>query len=172
MAGCNGNENKPMTNSKHLVETKKEVIDGDFVYRLVTEKQQYDENGPIKIYAELEYVGDKERVEIFHAASPFSFSMIEKTRNYTIDYLMNEPLLSTTLPKGKPFREEYTGGVGAYSMEEDKEYVDFIKRIIEKKFPSRDYVVNGVASFFVTSDVETKQEKSYALKAQIEFEVK
>lgn len=172
ITGCNSTENKQITNSNQVLESKQEIKDGDFVYRISTEKEQYDENGPIKIIAELEYVGEKEQVEIFHAASPFSFPMVEKTRNYLIDYPMNEPLLSTTILKGTPLREEYTGGAGGYSMEDGKEYVNFMKRIMDEKFPSGVYEVNGVASFFVKSDNQTKEEKSYLIKAQIGFKVK
>jgi hypothetical protein len=170
LSGCNSTENKPKNNSNTVLESKQEIKDGDFVYRLFTEKEQYEEDGPVKITAELEYVGEKEQIEIFHAASPFSFPMFEKTRNYHIDYPMNEPLLSTTIVKGTPLRKEYTGGAGGYSMEDDKKFVNFMKKIMDKKFPTGEYEVNGVASFFVKTDTVDNQ-KSYNLKAEIGFRV-
>jgi hypothetical protein len=170
LSGCNSTENKPRSNSNTVLESKQEIREGDFVYRLFTEKEQYDEDGSVKITAELEYVGDKEKIEIFHAASPFSFPMFEKTRNYHIDYPMNEPLLSTIIVKGTPLRKEYTGGAGGYSMEDDKEFVNFMKKIMDEKFPTGEYEVNGVASFFVKTDTVENQ-KSYMLKAQIGFRV-
>jgi hypothetical protein len=170
LSGCNSTENKPKTNSNTVIESKQEIRDGDFVYRLFTEKEEYDEDGPVKIIAELEYVGEKEKIEIFHAASPFSFPMFERTRNYHIDYPMNEPLLSTTIVKGTPLRQEYTGGAGGYSMEDDKKFVNFMKKIMDEKFPTGQYEVNGVASFFVKTDTAENQ-KSYNLKAQIGFRV-
>lgn len=145
-----------------------EVTEGDFIYRLVSEKEQYDANGPVKIYAELEYVGDQEEIEIFHAASPFYFPIHEKSRDYEIGYGMEEPLLSTTLVKGEPFREEYTSAAG-YSSDEDNDYIDFIEKINNNEFPVGYYEVNGFADFFIRID-DTNQEK-YEINTTIDFMV-
>ena len=140
------------------VETKVEVTEGDFIYRLVTEKAEYAENEPIKIYAELEYIGSKEEIEIGHAASPFHFPMLETTRNYEIMYGMEQPYLSTKLMKGEPLRQEYQGSGGFGSQD-------------KKEFPKGHYVVNGFAEFDVIANEETKQKKKYNIKAQVEFMV-
>ena len=172
--GCQQNKAEKVDNTPsntENLETKAEVTEEDFVYRLVTEKAEYGENEPIKIYAELEYIGDKEKIEISHAASPFLFSMIETTRNYDIEYLMNHPLISTVILKGKPLREEYTGGAGSYDPQDDKDYVEFMKKIMKKEYPSGHYIVNGVASFSVIGNEETGQEKRYNIKAQVGFNV-
>ena len=167
---------KAIRNGKYTVDseqvvlvTRKEITDGDFIYRLVSEKEEYVENGPVKLYAELVYIGDKEKIEISHAASPFYFPMVEKTRNFQIDYVMSEPLLHTTLIKGEPYREIYSSG-GGYGSQDDKEYVDFMKKIMNSEFPIGHYVVNGGANFFV-ADVETREEKKYRSDSQIEFKV-
>jgi len=148
------------------------VTEGDFIYRLVTEESEYKENGPIRLIAELEYVGDKEDVLITHAASPFSFSMVETTRDYEISYPMAEPEIETVIRKGKPLRKEYTGGAGAYGAEDKKNYVTFIQKIMKKEFPNGHYIVNGLASYTVLENEETGQEKDYNLKARVEFKVK
>lgn len=72
--------------------TSTEVRIGDFVYRLSTEKEEYNGDEPIIIHAELEYVGDQEQIDISHAASPFYFPIKETTRNYDIPYAMEEPM--------------------------------------------------------------------------------
>ena len=79
--------------------TTAEVIEGDFIYRLVSEEAQYSEDDMVDVYAELEYIGELDEVTISHAASPFYFPMVEETRDYKIDYAMNEPLLYSTLIK-------------------------------------------------------------------------
>ncbi|MFJ7826075.1 hypothetical protein [Psychrobacillus sp. NPDC096623] len=155
LLGCQQNNNEKVANelpATQPLETKAEVIEEDFVYRLVTEQAEYGKNEPIKIYAELEYTGDKEEIEIFHSASPFYFPMIETTRNYVIEYGMNEPLLSTKLIKGEPLREEFRGGSGSYVSEDKKEYRDFIRQIMKQEFPEGNYVVNGVADFYVIAN--------------------
>ncbi|SDM59852.1 hypothetical protein SAMN05518871_101632 [Psychrobacillus sp. OK028] len=89
-----------------------------------------------------------------------------------IEYGMNEPLLSTKLIKGEPLRKEYRGGSGSYVSEDKKDYIDFIRQIMKQEFPEGNYVVNGVADFYVISNVQTEQEKKYKIKAQVEFKVK
>lgn len=120
--GCQQNNDKKVDSETLNTEnlgTKAEVTEGEFVYRLVTEKAEYDENEPIKIYAELEYIGDKEKIEILHAASPFYFPMVETTRNYEIDYSMEQPALGTVILRGEPLRTEYRGS-GGYGSQDKK----------------------------------------------------
>ncbi|MED4456371.1 hypothetical protein [Metabacillus fastidiosus] len=171
--GCQQNNNKKVDNEPsdtQTLETKAEVIEEDFVYQLVTEKAEYGKNEPIKIYAELEYTGDKEEIEIFHSASPFLFPMVETTRNYEIGYSMEEPLLSTKLIKGEPLRKEYKGS-GGYGSQDKKEYIEFMEQIMNQEFPEGHYVVNGNADFYVITNEETGQKKKYKIKSQIEFRV-
>ncbi len=170
LAGCNEKETQQLENLEEVLETKSEVNEGDFIYRLVTEKAEYIEGEPIKIYAELEYIGDQEKIEISHAASPFYFPIVEKTRDFQIGYPMNEPLVTTTLIKGQPLREDYKGS-GGYSSEDEAEYVNFMKQIIKNEFPVGQYEVNGVADFFVIKNEETKEKKAYKIEAAIEFKV-
>ncbi|WP_227522045.1 hypothetical protein [Bacillus solitudinis] len=173
--GCQQNNNEKVDNEPsdiQSLETKAEVIEEDFVYRLVTEKAEYGKNEPIKIYAELEYTGDKEEIEIFHSASPFSFSMVETTRNYEIGYFMEEPLLSTKLIKGEPLREEYRGSGGYDAAQDKKEYIEFMKQIMNQEFPEGHYVVNGIADFDVRVIEGMEQKKDYKIKALVEFKVK
>ena len=152
-----------------VIKTMDEVIEGDFIYRLVTEKGEYLDNESVNIYAELEYIGDNEEITIYHAASPFFFPMVEKIRDYSIDYPMDEPLISTKLIKGKPLREEYKRS-GGYSSQDEKEYVNFIKSFWDKGFPTGYYVVNGFVDFYVQSNENDKQEE-FNIKAQIDFKV-
>ncbi len=171
LVGCNEKEKPSSENTQAGLETRKELTEGDFIYRLVTEKAEYIENGPVKVYAELEYIGDKKEIEIFHAASPFYFPMVETTRDYQIDYGMNQPLLSTTLIKGVPLREDYAGA-GGYDSEEEEEYISFIKSIVKGEFPTGHYLVNGSAGFFVITNEKTSDKRDYNIGTQIEFKVK
>src|SRR5690554_5657174 len=154
-----------------ILKTKDEVTKGDFVYRLVSEKDEYQENESVKIYAELEYIGEKEEVTIFHAASPFYFPMEEKVRNYVIDYGMNEPLLSTSLKQGEPYREEYVKS-GGYSDQDEDDYVVFMKRFFDMNgFPSGYYAVEGYSDFFVEKDEDNEEKDVFRIEGQIDFKV-
>lgn len=127
--------------------TEASSTEGDFIYRLVSEKEEYESGGPVELYAELEYIGEEDSIDIFHAGSAFFFPMEEKTRGYQLDYPMIEPLLTTTLTKGEPLREQYAGS-GAYSDQDDDRYIEFMKQLTSNQFPRGYYVVNGYADFF------------------------
>jgi hypothetical protein len=173
LASCGlseGAEDETSKGNKYEVSNPEaEVTEDDFIYRLVSEKDEYNAKEPVSIYAELEYIGNKESVTIYHAASPFHFPMYEKTRDYTIGFGMEEPLLNTILMKGEPFREEYQGS-GGYGSDDDKEYINFIKNIMKNQFPAGYYEVNGFADFFVKNNDTEK--KDYKINAEIDFKVK
>lgn len=171
-AGCSAEEpaaSIPPSMDGEDLATKAEVVQGDFMYRLVTEKGVYREGEDIAVYAELEYVGDEEQVVIFHGASPFYFNLYEKTRNYEIPYAMNQPLLSTVIARGEPLRETYAGS-GAFGSNDPPAYIAFMKRIMEGDFPAGDYVVNGIADFYV--ETEDGERTLYRIEGQIGFQVK
>ncbi|MCH1624286.1 hypothetical protein [Fredinandcohnia quinoae] len=171
ISGCGNNERgstkEGPANSTFIMEA--ETTEGDFVYRLVSEKELYKEAEPVKLYAELEYIGDQDSISIFHAGSPFYFDMTEKTRDYEIPYPMIQPLIQTTLKKGEPLREPYTKS-GGYSDQDDGEYVKFMKKFLKgDDFPTGQYEVKGNASFH-TEEYGTEQQ--FNIEAKIEFEVK
>lgn len=145
-----------------------DAVQGDFIYRLISEKEQYTEGEEIKVYAELEYNGAQENIEISHAASPFHFPISEETRKYVVEYAMNEPLLTTRLTKGEPLHEDYTGS-GGYSAEEDEAYIEFVQRIMEKEFPPGYYKIDGFANFTATSSAGSAT--PYEIHTQIDFKV-
>ena len=147
--------------------THADVTEVDLIYRLVTEKAAYSDTEPIQQYAELEYIGDKEKITIWHADSPFYFPMTETTRNYEIDSFKPLPLISTEMIKGEPLREEYKGR-GGYSSEDKKEYIEFMEQIMDHKFPEGHYIVEGFADFWVQ---ENGDKKDYWITAKIEFSV-
>lgn len=148
--------------------TEASSTEGDFIYRLVSEKEEYESGGPVELYAELEYIGDQETIDIFHSASPFHFPMEEKTRDYEIHYAMNEPLITTTLTKGEPLREQYAGS-GGYSDQEDDAYIEFTQNIMNKQFPEGYYVVEGYADFY--TETPDKGQTNYEINAEIDFKV-
>ncbi|KMK75753.1 hypothetical protein [Alkalihalobacillus pseudalcaliphilus] len=151
--------------------TTAEVIEGDFIYRLVSEEAQYSEDDMVDVYAELEYIGELDEVTISHAASPFYFPMVEETRDYKIDYAMNEPLLYSTLIKGQPLRKAFTGG-GGYGGDDPREYQNFMRAIMNQEFPIGSYIMDGFAQFQIV-DVETSEPvENFELQARIEFIVK
>lgn len=154
-----------------------EITDGDFVYRLVSEKEEYEQGDQVQVYGELEYIGEEDEITIGHAASAFYFPMKELTRDYNISYAMNEPYITTKLKKGEPLREYYKIG-GGYDSRDDKTFKDFI-RSLKDGFPGGRYVVYGSADFVIDSMSQGasqsgsngEEPKRYKIQAEIEFSV-
>ncbi|MFS0574930.1 lipoprotein [Sporosarcina sp. 179-K 3D1 HS] len=156
-----------------LPPAESEVKEGDFIYRLYTEKDVYDTFGDTAIFAELTYVGDQEEINIAHAASPFYFPMEERTRGLEIGFAMSEPLIFTNLKKGEPLRHIYQFA-GGYSDQDDPEYVQFVKSIIANKgFPEGEYIIHGTADFTVADgpDDDIQSLPRFVLSTDIGFRV-
>ena len=153
-----------------LPPTESEVKEGDFVYRIFSENDVYNEFGDLAVFAELTYVGDEESIEIFHGGSAFSFPFLERTREFDVGYAMNDPLLTTTLIKDEPFRQKYSFA-GGYSDEDTEEFRQFVETIIEKGFPEGEYIINGSAEFYLNDPAFTTNDKKYNMSASIGFTV-
>ncbi len=174
LSGCSGDVKYDEQNVKESPigsKAKAEVTEGDFVYRLVSEKSVYAEGEKVEVYAELEYIGAEAEVKIAHANSPFYFPTKEKMRNFDIRYGMHQPARMTVLKKGLPLRERFVPR-GGYSPEDPKEYVDFINVVWEASKKGTllwgDYQVSGSANFDPLNDSMVSQ-KSLRLNAEIEF---
>lgn len=174
----NGHEVKSNLDDHLVVEpqydSKAVVTEGDFIYRLVSEKSVYAEGEKVEVYAELEYIGDKSGIKIAHAASAFYFPMVEITRGYSLDFGMDQPLRYSYLKKGEPLREPLGVG-GGYSSEDTQDYIDFIKSAGEayKKegtLPWGHYQLSGSAHFEPIYE-EDQENESLRLEAKIEFTV-
>jgi len=173
LTGCSTNEKNDISSklkNYKVSQTSDEMTDGDFIYRLISEKEEYPNHESVKVYAELEYVGYKDEITIQHAASPFFFPIQEKIRGYTIPYPMIEPLISTTLKRGVPYREEYIGS-GAFSEIDNKEYRVFMEDFIEYGFPTGYYIIEGYADFWIQNNKISEPQK-FHLTATIDFKVK
>lgn len=173
------NTNTNINNEKHNTdkdnlqsyETFVEVTEGDFVYRLSTERKGYTKGTPVKILADIEYIGDEESISISHAASPFYFPMRELTRDYDIEYEMTTPLITTTLTRGVPIQEVFSGGAGGYGSQDPPEYVEFMKMFMRGDYPIGEYVVHGFASFDVEPKTSNDTKEKVLIKADIAFRV-
>jgi hypothetical protein len=147
-------------------QTSDETVQGDFIFRIKSEKAEYKEDEDIELYGEIEYIGEKDEVTILHSSSAFFFPMREKIRGYEIGSAVNDIGLSTTLKKGVPYREEY-GKSGGYSEDQDpQDYVNFMKEFLNSTgFPAGHYVVKGSTDFSVESGEHVR------IKGTVEFKV-
>ncbi len=147
-------------------QTSDENVQGDFIFRIKSEKGEYGVGEDIELYGEIEYIGEKEEVTIYHSSSAVLFPMREKIRGYEIGSAVNDIGLSTTIKKGKPYREEY-GKSGSYSEDQDpQDYVNFMKEFLNASgFPAGYYVVQGSTDFSVESGEHVR------VKGTVDFKV-
>jgi hypothetical protein len=173
IAGCNSaNSSKPNNSfdsselDKYTVKTiDEEAVQGDFLFRLVSEKKEYHVGEEVKLYGEIEYIGELDEVTIHHASQAILFPMTEQIRNYKIHSMVEEIGLSTTLKKGEPYREEYAKS-GGFAMDVDPpDYIEFMEDFLNRDgFPPGYYVVSGTTNFAY----ETER---YEIQATVEFKV-
>lgn len=169
LQACGTNEETPNSKANgDLPPIQAEVTEGDFTYRLYSEKESYKEFEDLQIYAEIIYTGQEDSIDIYHGASPFSFPFEELTRGFDVPYAMDLPLIVTTIEKNEPFRKKYTFA-GGYSDRDQAEFVHFVRTIMKDGFPEGEYIIHGGANFWT----ETEDGKhDYLLTADIGFEVK
>lgn len=155
-----------------VAQTTDETRQNEFIFRLVSEKAKYQVGEEVKLYGELEYIGDQAEVAISHSSSAITFPMEERTRGYPIGAMVNDIGLTTVLKKGEPYREEY-GKSGGYSNDQDPEdYVSFIKDFLNREgFPPGVYAVNGAANFGLGTLEDLGEQQRVRIEANIEFEV-
>lgn len=170
LSACVPTEKDEPNNVSTLPPAIAEIQEGDFIYKLSTEKDVYDTFGGTAIFAELTYVGEMESIDIYHAASPFYFPLEERTRGIEVDYAMNEPLIVTTLKKDEPFQQRYNFA-GGYSDQDEEQYVEFVKTVMNKGFPEGEYIIHGSAEFTTIDPSVATDEERFNLKADIGFTV-
>ncbi|WP_246944860.1 hypothetical protein [Bacillus pinisoli] len=150
--------------------TSDEVRKDDFVFRLVTEKEQYEEGEEVKLYGEIEYVGNRNGVVISHSSSAILYTIEEKIRGFVIEGAVTNVGLTTNLKQGVSYREEYMKSGGYSPTQDTKDFVRFMRDFLAREdFPTGHYVVKGMADFSVVIDMKEQQQKNYKIEAEVDF---
>src|SRR5699024_9824496 len=148
-----------------------EVSEGDFIFRLISEKEQYTQDEPVNLYGEIVYVGDKEEVDIVHSSSAIVFNIFEEARQYELGDGVADIGITTTLERNVPYRETYEKNIG-YDSESPKDYIKFVEDFIgQNGVPIGYYKVKGMTDFAIFEDGEHEEAKHYNIKASIDFKV-
>lgn len=133
-----------------------EAKEGDFTLQIETEKSDYTADEPVKVVARLKYDGELPEITIGHSMSPFSFPVIETTRDIEIAYVMPEPLIRTVMKKGEWLEETYKKSGGYGENDPDKE---FLKRFLTgENFPDGRYLLSAQANFILYDGKPDQQE--------------
>lgn len=172
ITGCNSSDEKINDVEKYEIkQTIDETTQDDFIFRLVSDKAAYESGEDVKLYGEIEYIGDQAQISIFHSSSAIIFSMQEEVRGYDIGFGVNDIGLTTNLKKGEPYREEYTKS-GGYSADDEEEFVEFMQGFLKNDdFPIGYYIVNGSTDFVVEPEEGLEERESIKIKATVDFKV-
>src|SRR5699024_224840 len=85
LSGCSFTENTIVNVDEYEVKNiVDEVVEGDFIFRLMTEKEQYKESEPISLIGEIIYTGEQDEIEIVHSSSAVLFNIFEEVRRYEL----------------------------------------------------------------------------------------
>lgn len=167
IAGCNASDDIDANELAEydVLQTSDEITKGDFLFRLVSEKEVYKQGDEVQIYGEIEYIGDQDDVTIVHSSSAVIFSVEEKIRGYTIPDFVREIGVWTSLSKNKPYHKRYDKSSGYISEQESEDYVIFAEDFLEgDDFPVGYYAMKGIADFAYESE-------RYDIEAEIDFKV-
>lgn len=170
ISSCTLNKEPKNLEQFNVKKNATQVIEDDFIFRLVSEKEQYDEGETVKLYGEIVYKGDKEEVTIFHSSSAILFNITEHARDYEIGYGVQDIGVTTVLKQGEPFRENYNKNNVGYASDDNN--VKFIKEFINRDdFPTGYYVVNGFTDFAVQLREDDEEMERIIIEATIDFKV-
>lgn len=105
LVACGENNDSP-TSFPLLPPPIVEVQEGDFIYKLYTEKEFYKRYEEIVVITELTYVGGEDSIKVGHAATPFTFSLKEKTNTVKATSIVSQPELTRMLKKDVPINQK------------------------------------------------------------------
>lgn len=166
LAGC-GAANEVTSEELEGYEVKQtfdEVMEDNFVFRLVSGKEEYNAGEEVELYGEIIYLGRGE-IEIAHASSAILFEIQEQVRGYVLPFAVQEIGIVSKLAAGEPYREKYLKQ-GVFSLDgDDKQYAAFIDDFKKRRdFPPGYYTVTATTAF---SDGNIRRE----LEAEVDFKV-
>ncbi|HWL24004.1 MAG TPA: hypothetical protein VNR38_09700 [Ureibacillus sp.] len=157
ISGCSAGNNLSSTSSTNTFENVTEglVNNEQFTFRVYSEKAVYQVGEPLKIKAELTYIGDSESITISHAASPIWLLTTNLTEDYQFEAAMNEPLILTELNKDEPYIESYQfSGSSYYDGAPGKPYSEEVfMKMAEGNFPPGQYEIKGRTDFAIGDEI-------------------
>lgn len=159
LTGCGGDPNR--ISQAELVEIQekldefevKQTIDeqseDDFVFRLVSEKEEYRPEEPVELYGEIIHTGDEE-ITIVHGSPAIMFRIEEQIRGHEFAPAIREVAIYSPLMPNDPFRQEFMKQGIFYSEElHSEEYIAFIEDLLERDgFPPGYYTVKATTAFY------------------------
>ncbi|MFX3636201.1 MAG: hypothetical protein ACE3L7_29440 [Candidatus Pristimantibacillus sp.] len=169
------NENSSGSSTSPVVQNESDLSDmaesqeGDFILQITSEKLVYKPGEEVKMTGKLKYVGDQEKIMIYHSMTPLAFGVYESSRNIDIGYSMEQPLITTELTKGEWYTQAYKKSGGYSEDGTETEETTFIKSfLLEDGFPEGEYRIRLYGDFYTE---ENGKKTNYNFSSEINIGV-
>ncbi len=152
---------EPQLERDPMVQENSFAEKNEFELRLFTDKLTYTTDEEIPLWATLEYVGEQDKITIWHGDPYITFSIKDYMTDgdaFRVDGLVLTILTSTELERGKVYEFEYLKS-GGFSV--DDTYADFWREFYqskELKLPPGIYTVTVNGAFHITEQMNPGDE--------------
>jgi len=141
--------NQTRTNEENAVLNRDDCSNNYFEMRLFSDKKEYRTNEKIRLWATLEYIGNKDSIQIWHGGG-FMLFYITDGEDFNLEPIITLPLLSTTLERGRVYAFDYykSGGWGT-----DDPKADFWEQFFKEQdlfLPQGNYTITLRGAFSLT----------------------
>lgn len=136
--------------------SEKQTDNSDFIVELDISKKNYSINEDIVIIAKLKYVGNLNKITIYHAMSPFSFTIQEKEQSIFVPSITLPIIKETTLIKDEWYEETFNIGNTTYIDGKSAIIQKDLKKALTKDNFEYGYLPKGNYSISLTTEFYTK----------------
>lgn len=142
--------------------------ENDFVLTLHADRSTYSTDEVIHIGATLEYVGQKEKVTIWHGLPYVVFSITDGA-DFNVNGIIQTVLTSSTLYKGEQYHFDYVKSGGFDPDAPDGAFWESFFEEKELRLPAGTYTISADGAFYL-SDRQHADEKGPSCELKITVE--
>jgi len=140
----------------------------DFVLTLHADKDTYSTDEAIHIGATLEYVGQKEKITIWHGLPYIVFSITDGA-DFNVNGIIQTVLTSSVLYKGEQYHFDYVKSGGYDPDAPDGAFWESFFQEKELRLPAGTYTISADGAFYL-SDRQHADEKGPSCQLKITVE--
>lgn len=160
-AGCGEPEKKEISSSQTI---------GDFTVTIYADNKYYKKNEEIKLWATLEYTGDKEAVTIGHGDPLLNFYIKSKTDDFVYEIATAATLTYTTIKKNEKYETQFIKPTNM--SDEDLETIEDekLKKFLRNpkvSLPKGIYQVSVMTRFTTSKDSTDRMELAASLDIEV-----
>ena len=158
---------KCKTPTERVAEIQNTTTKDDFELKIFADKKVYKTTDKIDIWSTFKYSGEKEKIEIWHASSYITYSITDG-KDFNVEGVVNDILLSTRIEKDKLYHHDYYKSGG---WEADGPDADFWEKFFNEKdlfLPAGEYTITVKATFDTSSDLHNESDIKCSIEIKVE----